>query len=181
MSDPLYCAWCNRKINAPASVSNTEHGPALTCCSEACATSRQYATASNYKELIPLCTAQLKAGITAAMADDCYISMEPVSTPQKTEAMESTLLQICEGKGMLPGDPIQGVGVEGLAATLRLIGLQKSGQETQHGVRFGTERGALDLIQCAEYGGEQTYQIFNFCAAPAQDDADDWMRDLLNE
>jgi len=181
MSTPKHCAWCNAEIAAPHTAAPVEGDASMTCCSEACAVNRKHATDSNYKALIPLCTAQLKQGISAELADECYISMEAVTTSVKIEAMESTLLQICEGKGMLPSDPIEGVGVEGLSATLRLIGLKKTGRETQHGVKIGTARGALDLIQCAEYGGEHAYQVYNFCAAPAQDESDDWMRDLLNE
>lgn len=181
MPTPLQCAWCNAEISAPHAAFRVEGDDSMTCCSETCAVNRKHATDSNYKALIPLCTAQLKQGISAELADEFYISMESVSTPEKIDAMESTLLQICDGKGMLPSDPIEGVGVEGLSATLRLIGLKKTGRDTQHGVQVGTARGALDLIQCAEYGGEHAYQLYNFCAAPAQDESDDWIRDLLND
>jgi hypothetical protein len=181
MYESNHCAWCNAGISAPHATAHVEGDASIICCSEACAVNRKHANQSNYKALIPLCAAQLKQGISEVLADECYISMKPVSTTERIEAMESTLLQICEGKGMLPEDPILGVGVEGLAATLRLIGLQESGRETQHGVRLGEQRGALDLILCAEYDCEQTFHVFNFCAASAQDDADDWIRDLLND
>lgn len=181
MSLPSHCAWCNAAIGATKVQVLTNEGAEIFCCSESCASSRKQADKSNFKALILLSSAHMKSGISPAAADAHYVSMEPVSTAEKIEAIERTLFQICEGKGMLPDDPLTEIGVEGLAATMRLLGLVKTGRQTQHNVTIGQSKGALDQMQYSQPDNGQTYQLFNFCAAPPRDEPEDWMRDLLND
>lgn len=181
MSKSSHCAWCNATIGATKIQVLSNEGVDIFCCSESCASSRKHADESNFKALILLSSAHLKSGISPAAAETHYVSMEPVSTAEKIEVIERTLFQICEGKGMLPDDPLKEVGVEGLAATMRLLGLVKAGRQTQHNVTIGQSKGALDQMQYIEQDQGQTYQLFNFCAAPPRDEPEDWTRELLND
>jgi hypothetical protein len=116
-----------------------------------------------------------KAELFILLGADKYRKGDFFNEPQTNEAEElkilhSGCLQICNGKGFNPENPMVGIGVFGFYDLMRLFHFEAIYRETNHSFEFNGKKGALDGITFEHGIDGRTTSLYNFCEYPHLDE-----------